>query len=130
MVEIPWPITNAPGDEAQEGGGKLINVFAQRRGDDQGVVWRRVPGASVFVVDPSVGAAAGTAIGLGVSHIEERAGMAAGTATAPGVGAIRALIGGAGAAQGAASATGTRSMLIAVDGSADGQAGATAGSTV
>jgi hypothetical protein len=122
MVAIPWPITNAPGDEAQEGAGKLVNIFAQRRGDDQDIVWRRAPGASPFVVDPSVGSADGTAIGLGVSHIEERAGSAAGTATAPGVAGSPNLITAAGAASGAASASGARSVLVAVDGSATGTA--------
>jgi hypothetical protein len=85
MVQVPWPVTSAPGDEPSEGAGRLINVFAERRGDEQSVVWRRVPGATVFGRVPSVGAAAGSAHLLGVSSVIEAAGAAAGSATAPGV---------------------------------------------
>ena len=60
MVQVPFPITSAPGDDPQEGGGRLINVFAERRGDDQSIVWRRVPGLVTFVVQPSVATLVGS----------------------------------------------------------------------
>jgi hypothetical protein len=126
MAQIPWPFTNSPGDEAQEGAGKLINVFVERRGDDQSITWRRVPGASVFVVEASVGAAAGSAISLGVSHIKEMLGAAAGTSAAPAVGRIVQVIQGTGQANGTSVATGSRSELVAVTGSASGTATAEA----
>ena len=65
-MQIPWPYTSAPGEDQQEGGGRLINVFAEQRGDQQVVVWRRVPGATGFAVEPSVGTWAGTATWLGI----------------------------------------------------------------
>jgi hypothetical protein len=64
MVAIPWPLSNSPGEEPQEGAGKLINIFAEPRGEESGPVWRRSPGATVFARTPSVGAAAGSAVAL------------------------------------------------------------------
>ena len=86
MVDIPLPVTNAPGAESQEGGGKLINVFVERRGDEQGIVWRRSPGCTVFIVDPSAGAAAGSAWAIGGSFVRLVDGLAPGSATATAVG--------------------------------------------
>lgn len=56
MVDVPWPVTNNPGLKPQEGTGKLVNVFAEPRGDGK-FVWRRAPGASVFARVPSSGSA-------------------------------------------------------------------------
>ena len=61
MVQVPFPITSAPGSDPQEGGGRLINVFAERRGDDQSIIWRRAPGVVSFLVTPSVATMVGTA---------------------------------------------------------------------
>jgi hypothetical protein len=86
MVQVPWPITHAPGAYPQEGAGKLINCFAERRGDEQSVVWRRAPGCTVFTREPSAGAATGTATALGVSSVVEAQGTARGDGDAAGVG--------------------------------------------
>jgi hypothetical protein len=48
MVSIAWPINTAPGKNAQDGAGRLINVFPEVRQNGQGLVWRRAPGATVF----------------------------------------------------------------------------------
>lgn len=56
-IPVPWPLSNSPGQKPQEGAGKLINVYAEPRGENAGVVWHRVPGAAVFSRAPSVGAA-------------------------------------------------------------------------
>lgn len=56
MVEVPWPISTNPGKKPQEGVGRLINVFAEPRGDGT-PVWRRAPGATVFARTPSSGSA-------------------------------------------------------------------------
>jgi hypothetical protein len=61
MVTVPWPLSNSPGRRQQEGSGRLINIFAEPRGEGEGAVWRRAPGASVFARTPSVGFAAGEA---------------------------------------------------------------------
>jgi len=53
-VEVPWPISNNPGQESPEGVGRLVNVFVEPRGDDV-PVWKRVPGATVFARAPSAG---------------------------------------------------------------------------
>jgi hypothetical protein len=65
MVAVPWPLSNSPGRKPQEGSGRLINVFAEPRGEGEGAVWRRAPGASVFARTPSVGSAIGRATVLG-----------------------------------------------------------------
>lgn len=46
MVAIPFPITSAPGIKAQEGGGRLINCYAEKTepGARQPVIWKRSPG--------------------------------------------------------------------------------------
>jgi hypothetical protein len=130
MVDIPWPVTNAPGAESQEGGGKLINVFVERRGDEQGIVWRRSPGCIVFIVDPSAGSAAGSAAGMGFTLVKIRDGSAAGSATAMAVGDTLYVLSGAGQAAGNSIATGDRLALIEADGAAAGRAVAEAvGST-
>ena len=86
MVAVPWPISSSPGLKPQEGAGRLINVFAEPRGEDTGPVWRRAPGASVFARTPSVGAAAGHSVALGVSSVVAVQGLAAGHSTGLGVG--------------------------------------------
>lgn len=55
MPAVEWPLSNAPGDRQQEGSGKLVNVFAEPRGNGLGAVWKRTPGASVFARSPSAG---------------------------------------------------------------------------
>lgn len=66
MVDIPWPLSTSPGEKPQEGAGRLINVFAEPRGENLGAVWHRAPGAKVFARTPSVGAAVGGATALAV----------------------------------------------------------------
>jgi hypothetical protein len=56
MVDIPFPISTNPGQKPQEGTGRLINIFAEPRGDGS-PVWRRAPGAVVFARTPSSGSA-------------------------------------------------------------------------
>jgi hypothetical protein len=82
MADVAWPLTNHPGEKPQEGSGRLINVFAEPRGNDVGPVWRRVPGVGVFARAPSVGLAVGHATCLGVSSVFDAVGEAIGTATA------------------------------------------------
>ena len=85
MVQIPWPFTNAPGAESQEGAGKIINVFLERRGDEQSITWRRSPGAKAFVSDPVDGALAGSSMLLAVSSVVNTVGTLAGRAAVAGV---------------------------------------------
>jgi hypothetical protein len=47
MADIVWPINTAPGYRSQDGSGRLINVYAEPRQNQQGVVYRRAPGAEV-----------------------------------------------------------------------------------
>lgn len=68
------------------GRGPLVDVFVERRGDDQSVVWRRAPGAVQFSREPSAGLAAGGSQALAVSHIVEATGTANGGSTAVAVG--------------------------------------------
>jgi hypothetical protein len=88
MTDVAWPLTHHPGEKPQEGTGRLINVFAEPRGNEQGAVWRRVPGAAVFARTPSVGLAVGSATCLGVSSVVDAVGQAIGTATALAVGVV------------------------------------------
>ena len=88
-VNIPWPLTNAPGQEPQEGSGRLINCHPDVRENNAGIVWRRAPGATVFARSPSVGAASGEATALGAALIEQMVGTATAQSTAaalPGIG--------------------------------------------
>jgi hypothetical protein len=85
-MQVAWPISNTPGQKPQEGAGRLINVFAEPRGEGLGPVWRRVPGAAVFARSPSAGSAAGHATALGVSSVVAVQGLADGHATAEAVG--------------------------------------------
>jgi hypothetical protein len=48
VVAIKWPVNTAPGLRAQDGAGRLINCFPEQRQNDQGLVWRRVPGTVFF----------------------------------------------------------------------------------
>jgi hypothetical protein len=62
VVAITWPLNTAPGKSAQDGAGRLINVFPEQRQNGQGTVWRRAPGATKFTdIYPSVPAMTGTA---------------------------------------------------------------------
>lgn len=49
-VDIPWPLSTAPGKSPQESGGRLLNVSAEPLGQESAikVVWRRQPGLSKF----------------------------------------------------------------------------------
>lgn len=49
-VEIPWPLSSAPGGHTQESGGRLVNCSAEPLGDASPVkvVWRRQAGLSSF----------------------------------------------------------------------------------
>ena len=120
MVQIPWPFTNAPGAEAQEGAGKLINVFLERRGDEQSITWRRAPGAKAFVSDPAVGTLAGSSVLFGASSVVNAIGALAGTSAVSGKGSQVAVRLTEGALNGSATLTGASAVQIAVDGSMDG----------
>jgi hypothetical protein len=130
MVQIPWPHTNAPGDEAQEGAGKLTNVFVERRGDEQSIVWRRVPGAKTFVVEPSNGALAGTASFFVASSGVESAGTIAGQSAVSGATSIIWTKKAVGSMNATASVDGERGVLIAAASTIAGDAAVTADSTV
>jgi hypothetical protein len=52
MVDIPFPKSTSPGQRPQEGMGRLINAYAEARGDT--VVWHRVPGLRVLGSDTMV----------------------------------------------------------------------------
>lgn len=86
MVSIPWPLSNTPGLKPQEGAGRLINVWVEDRGEGQGPVWRRVPGAAVFSREPSVMAAVATSIAAFFSSVIEASFEAEGDAVAGMVG--------------------------------------------
>jgi hypothetical protein len=86
MAEVAWPLSSQPGQKPQEGSGRLINTFAEPRGNGLGPVWRRVPGTAVFARTPSVGLAIGSATCLGVSSVVAAVGLADGHATAEAVG--------------------------------------------
>jgi hypothetical protein len=88
MADVAWPLTNHPGEKPQEGSGRLINVFAEPRGNEQGAVWRRVPGVAIFSREPSRGLAVGHATCLGVSSVVDVVGQAVGHAVAGAVGAV------------------------------------------
>lgn len=75
MVAVPWPISSDPGLKPQEGTGRLINVYAEPRGDGN-PLWRRVPGARVFAREPSMGSATIEFTALGVSSVVTAAGSA------------------------------------------------------
>jgi hypothetical protein len=85
MISVPWPVITSPGVQPQEGEGRLINVFPEPRDDGSGYIYRRVPGAKIFSVTPSVGAASGSATALGVSMVAAVDGAADGHATATAV---------------------------------------------
>jgi hypothetical protein len=62
VVNITWPTNTAPGKHAQDGSGRLINVFPEDRQNQQGLVWRRAPGATLFTgTYPTTAAMTGTA---------------------------------------------------------------------
>jgi hypothetical protein len=86
MGAVAWPLSGHPGQKQQESSGRLINVFAEPRGNEQGPVWRRVPGVAVFARTPSVGNAVGSATCIGVSSVVVAVGAAAGSAVASAVG--------------------------------------------
>jgi len=49
MTAIPFPLSSAPGERPQESAGRLINTYAEPRGEGLGPLWRRAPGLSEFV---------------------------------------------------------------------------------
>ena len=126
MVDVPWPISSSPGNHPQEGAGRLINVFGERRGDLQAIVWRRAPGAVVFARAGSVGTAAGSASALGISSVIEAQGIASGSATASAVSDSLMIRSGIGQADGNSDATAGTEVIIAAPGSADGDSSADA----
>jgi hypothetical protein len=75
MVAVPWPVSSDPGLKPQEGTGRLINVYAEPRGDGT-PLWRRAPGATVFARNPSMGSATIEFSALGVSSVVVTAGEA------------------------------------------------------
>jgi hypothetical protein len=85
MVAVPWPVSSDPGLKPQEGTGRLINVYAEPRGDGS-PLWRRAPGATVFARDPSAGSATIEIAALGISSVVLAVGEASIDVDAAGVG--------------------------------------------
>ncbi len=59
-IPIPFPLSSFPGDNPQEGAGRLINCYAEPLGDGgKGApapqVWRRSPGLSLHAITPQTG---------------------------------------------------------------------------
>jgi hypothetical protein len=50
MVAIPFPTSTNPGEKPPEGTGRLINVYAETKGQNE-VVWHRSPGLIAFGSD-------------------------------------------------------------------------------
>jgi hypothetical protein len=52
MVAVPFPLSTAPGERAQEGAGRLINCYAEANGQGarNPATFKRVPGLGTFVV--------------------------------------------------------------------------------
>src|SRR5512139_1556177 len=46
MTGIPFPTSTSPGQKPQESKGRLINIYAEERGDE--VVWHRAPGLKIL----------------------------------------------------------------------------------
>jgi hypothetical protein len=87
VVAITWPVNTAPGKSAQDGAGRLINVFPEERQNGQGTVWRRVPGATKFTtIYASTAAMTGTATVLFIGRNTQGQGALTGTITAAFVG--------------------------------------------
>lgn len=100
MLSVPWPITTSPGEEPQEGSGRLVNVYPDVRPNNAGTVWRRAPGAKVFARVPSVGSAIGGSDALGRALVEQMVGTATADSTGtgyPGIGVPGSGIGGSSA---------------------------------
>lgn len=74
-VPVPWPTSHDPGLRPQEGTGRLVNVYAEPRGDGT-PLWRRAPGAKVFAREPSAGSASIDFNALGVSSVVQAVGSA------------------------------------------------------
>jgi hypothetical protein len=55
MVAIPFPTSTSPGQRPQEGAGRLINAYAEPRGNELGPVWHRAPGLKILGTDDSSG---------------------------------------------------------------------------
>ena len=53
MTAIQFPLSTAPGQRPQEGAGRLINVYAEARGEKTGAVWHRAPGLRILGEDDS-----------------------------------------------------------------------------
>lgn len=49
MTAIPFPLSSSPGERPQESAGRLVNAYAEPRGEGLGPLWRRVPGLTAFV---------------------------------------------------------------------------------
>ncbi len=54
MVAIPFPLTTWPGQVPQEGGGRLINCYAEPKADGS-AVWKRVPGLDSWGTTSAIG---------------------------------------------------------------------------
>jgi len=70
MPKITFPLSTSPGDRATEGAGRLINCFAEPRGEgaQPGYVLKRAPGAAEFAdVTEEIPAAAGFRGGIQVA---------------------------------------------------------------
>lgn len=49
MVAVPFPLSSSPGERPQESAGRLLNCYAEPRGEGRGPIWRRAPGLKLFV---------------------------------------------------------------------------------
>jgi len=49
MVAIRWPLSTSPGERPQESAGRIVNAYAEPRGEDLGPIWRRAPGLLPFL---------------------------------------------------------------------------------
>lgn len=55
MVAIPFPLSTSPGQRPQEGAGRLVNAYADQRGESAGIVWHRAPGLRLLGSDTEAG---------------------------------------------------------------------------
>jgi hypothetical protein len=54
-VDIPWPLSSSPGENAQESAGRLVNCYAEPMGEKLGPRWRRSAGLTQFAASTFTG---------------------------------------------------------------------------
>lgn len=55
LVDIPFPLTSSPGENPQESAGRLVNCFAEPRGEKLGARWRRSAGLTQLAASAFTG---------------------------------------------------------------------------